>query len=338
MSRQQPYYQQPFTIPPQLLPLTPEDDTMSDHISTIRVAIIGGGIAGAALLRGLLRYPHIAVDMYESRPSFKEDGPGLEFGSSAQEFLGAIDPELHSCLDRAGAVYCTNDYRIATGPLAGEHVDVDGPHHRITRTVDSQAFLTELLAGVPPRMMHLNTRVTSIIESSPGGSMAIAFSDGTQKRYDVVVGADGSNGKMRAHILGPDDDAQRPRSSGLWVLPIKVPLERARLMMGPEAIDPGNPRRSFLIGNGTAMLHSFLNNGREVEIIAAAASDDSGEGFSWAKLFTPEEFEQIFRNNRMPECQGIVKVRIQARTLLDLHSPLSFFFFYLSLAHMSTRL
>jgi 2-polyprenyl-6-methoxyphenol hydroxylase-like FAD-dependent oxidoreductase len=318
--------QQHSPVPSQTLPLAPEYNDMSDSASTIRVAIVGGGVTGAALLRGLLRYPHIAVDMYESRPNFKEDGPSLDFSPAAQDILGALDPALHTCLDHAGAVYCSTDYRIATGPLAGQRIDVDGPQGRITRTVSRQALLTELLAGVPPRMMHPNTRITSVVEASPDIGLTLTFSDGAQKRYDVVIGADGSHGKTRAHIIGPDDPAQRPRSSGLWTLPVKVPLERAQMMMGPGALDPRSPRRVCFIGDGTNMQYSFLDNGRDVQFIAAAAYNGSGEEFSWAKLFSPQEFEQIFSQNIIQECQGMVKVRIpQPFPLSNFHNSSPFF-------------
>lgn len=37
----------------------------------IRIAISGGGLAGAALLLGLLKYPQLDVHVFESAKSFK---------------------------------------------------------------------------------------------------------------------------------------------------------------------------------------------------------------------------------------------------------------------------
>ncbi|KAI0130540.1 hypothetical protein BJ170DRAFT_594049 [Xylariales sp. AK1849] len=296
------------TISPQLLRLTPEDDTMSDTSTTIRVAIMGGGLAGAALLRGLLLHPHIIVDMYESRPSFREEGPGVDLGPTAQAVLHAIDPMLDYCLDRAGAVYSSTEVRIAIGPNAGQRIDLNGHANRGKRTVGRQDLLTELLAGVPPRRMHTNTRLTSITQGSAGNGLILTFADGTQKKYDVVIGADGVHGKTRAHVIGPDDLALNPRPSGFWGLPIKVPLERAQQAMGTEFLDPRNPRQVAWIGDGTLMQHDLLNNGREVQIITAGRFDTTDEEFAWAKLFTPEEFEDIYSQNLSEACRGIVKL------------------------------
>ncbi|KAI1864019.1 uncharacterized protein JN550_009039 [Neoarthrinium moseri] len=298
----------PSNLPPHLLPLTPEDSIMTSHTSAIRVAIIGGGVAGAVLLRGLLRHPHIALDMYDSQQSFKEEDPGLELGPTTLAALRAVDPFLETCLDGAGAVYTPTDLRLATGPQAGHRLDIDGYSIRGKYSVDRQAFLAEMLAGVPPRMVHPNTRVTSIVEASPGNGLMLAFSDGTQKRYDVVIGADGVHGKTRAHVLGPSDPAHNPRPSGYWRLPINVPLGRARQLMGPEALDPRNPKQLIWIGDGTMMQHNFLNGGNDVQITTAATFDGTDEEFTWAKLFTPEEFANIFSQNSPDTCQGMVKL------------------------------
>lgn len=289
-----------------LLRLTPEDE-MGDSTSTIRVAIIGGGLAGTALLRGLIRYPHIAADMYESRPNFKEDRPAIELSPLAQDVLLAIDQSMDNCLNRAGAVYTNADYRVATGPLAGQRIET-GASSSGKRVVGRQALLAEISAGVPPRMIHLNTRVTAIMEASPGNGLTLVFSDGSQKRYDVVIGADGVHGKTRAHVLGPDDPVQISEHSGIWSLPIKVPVERASQMMGRDTFDPRYPKQVTWIGTGTSLQHTLLGNGREVQVTAAATFDGSREGFSWAKLFTPEEFGQIFSRNRLEPCRGMIKV------------------------------
>lgn len=43
----------------------------------IRIAISGGGLAGAALLHALLPFPHLDVHIFESAPAFKEAGQAV---------------------------------------------------------------------------------------------------------------------------------------------------------------------------------------------------------------------------------------------------------------------
>ncbi|KAI1452316.1 FAD/NAD(P)-binding domain-containing protein [Annulohypoxylon moriforme] len=284
---------------------------MSGSPSTIRVAIIGGSLAGAAILRGLLRYPHIAADMYESRPTFRDEGPGLSFTTKMQAMLAAIDPELERCLDRAGAVPTTPEIRIAAGPHAGREIKVNGHGPRCKKNVSRQAFLTEMLKGVPPRMMHPGTRITSVTESPSGQGLLLTFADGAQMMYDIVIGADGIHGFTRRLIFGSDLSLVKPRPTGFWSLPVKVPLLRAQQAMGAQYLDPMNPRQGGWIGDGFSMIYNILDNGSEVEIVMCGKTDEVGEedGQSeaqWAKLFTPDEFQELFASNQMPVCQGMV--------------------------------
>ncbi|KAI2470689.1 FAD/NAD(P)-binding domain-containing protein [Annulohypoxylon bovei var. microspora] len=284
---------------------------MASSPSTIRVAIIGGGLAGATVLRGLLRYPHISVDMYESRPTFRDEGPGLAFTTKTQAMLAAIDPELELCLDRAGAVLTSPETRVAAGPHAGREIKMNGLGPRCKKSVGRQAFLTEMLNGVPPHMMHPSTRIASVSESSTGQGLLLVFADGTQMVYDIVIGADGTHGFTRRLVLGADESLVKPHSTGFWSLPIKVPLLRAQQAMGAQYFDPTNPRQVGWIGDGTSMIYNLLDNGSEVQIVVCGKTDEIGEedgngGPSWAKLFTPDEFQEMFASNQMPVCQGMV--------------------------------
>jgi salicylate hydroxylase len=300
------------TVSPPLLRITveeeEEDRIMSSPTSAIRVAILGGGLAGATLLRGLLRYPHIAADLYESRPYLKEEGPSIDLSDTAQDVLRAIDPTAGQCLDRAGAIYNSSELRIASGPHAGQSMTANGHGVQVRRSVGWQALLSELFAGVPARMVHTDTRVSSIMETSTGNGSILTFADGTQKKYDVVIGADGIHGTTRAHVIGPHDPARKPKHVGMWGLPIQVPLARAQQFMGTEFLDPRNSRRVLWVGDGTLLYHNLLNGGRDVQIMAAARLDNTNEDFAWAKIFTPEEFAEMFSHNTSPVCQGMVKV------------------------------
>ncbi|KAL7621675.1 hypothetical protein AAE478_009002 [Parahypoxylon ruwenzoriense] len=306
---------------------------MSTSPSTIRVAIIGGGLAGAALLRGLLRYQHVAVDMYESRPAFREEGPGLSFTRNTQAILRAIDPDLELCLERAGAVVSACETYVAAGPHTGRGIVIDGLEgSRAKVTVGRQAFLSQMLAGVPPRMMHTGARITSVTELPHGQGLLLVFADGSQRKYDVVVGADGTHGFTRGLVLGHIDEALvRPQATGFWGLPIKVPLHKAQQAMGAEYLDPRRPCQVCWIGDGTVMVHDVLEGGREVQIVVWGKSDVDGEEGereepSWAKLFTPNEFRDMFARNRMPVCQGMVDLiqsvyTVQVAAICQLSHP-----------------
>ncbi|KAI0441648.1 hypothetical protein F4803DRAFT_409301 [Xylaria telfairii] len=280
---------------------------MSGSPSTIRVAIIGGGIASAALLRGLLRHSHIAADIYESQPSFKAEGHTITLTAAAEEILLKLDPSLDDCLSRAEAVYTATDTRIAAGPYAGQLVDSPSVQDYKERMVDPQKFLDELLRGTPPRMIHANSRISSITEVSPGGGVMLNFVGGAQKKYDLVVGADGVHGITREFVLGPDDPALKPQHTGVWRLPIKVPYRKAVEAMGPEFLDPHRPCQTSWIGDGTYLQHDYMGAEKDVHITAYAVQNEYSPD-AWASLLTPEEFGAVFASIPLPVCRGMINL------------------------------
>ncbi len=70
----------------------------------IRVAIIGGGLAGATLANALINVPHLDLNLYESAPEFSERGAAVALGPYAQKALRQVLPSVKETLKRAGAV------------------------------------------------------------------------------------------------------------------------------------------------------------------------------------------------------------------------------------------
>lgn len=70
----------------------------------IRIAIIGGGIAGATLANAFIRIPHLDVHLYESAPEFSERGAAVALAVNAQTALKETIPHSESLLKRAGAM------------------------------------------------------------------------------------------------------------------------------------------------------------------------------------------------------------------------------------------
>ena len=66
----------------------------------LRVAIVGGGIGGLSLAIGLLKYPHVDVQVYEAAHSFREIGAGVGIGPNAQQALEIIGPDAKAAFDK----------------------------------------------------------------------------------------------------------------------------------------------------------------------------------------------------------------------------------------------
>ena len=65
----------------------------SANVKPINVAVIGGGMGGLCLAIGLLKHPHINVQIYEGAHKFSEIGAGVVFGPNAQRALKLISSE-----------------------------------------------------------------------------------------------------------------------------------------------------------------------------------------------------------------------------------------------------
>lgn len=72
--------------------------------TALRIAIIGGGLAGITLANTLVRIPHLDVQVYESAPEFSERGAALGLSSNALTALQHILPSAQDLLSKAGAV------------------------------------------------------------------------------------------------------------------------------------------------------------------------------------------------------------------------------------------
>ena len=144
---------------------------------SIRVAISGGGLAGATLLYGLLPHQHLDVHIFESASAFKEAGAAVGMTRNAQEALELISHSATECLQRAGAVPQKGVQALmGQGDEQGKLVCFVGPHgddtSQITTIVHRAAFLRELLAGKPPDRMHASKKL-ECVDHNDDGSLTI---------------------------------------------------------------------------------------------------------------------------------------------------------------------
>lgn len=70
----------------------------------IRIAIIGGGLAGATVTNALFRLQQLDIHVFESTPNFSERGAAVGLSVNAQQALNQILPDYEDMLEKAGAV------------------------------------------------------------------------------------------------------------------------------------------------------------------------------------------------------------------------------------------
>jgi 2-polyprenyl-6-methoxyphenol hydroxylase-like FAD-dependent oxidoreductase len=175
-----------------------------------RVLIVGAGMAGMTLGVALGR-AGIHCEIAELRPDLTEPGTGISLQGPALRALrsvGVVDPcivlgfgysHFKTC-DAAGNVTGTVELPRLLGPDYPATVG-------ILRQAVHEVLADELMRLAVP--VRLGTTLATLTQDD--GGVDVGFSDGTRARYDLVVGADGANSKVRELIFGTQ---HRPRYTG----------------------------------------------------------------------------------------------------------------------------
>ncbi|KAI2629554.1 hypothetical protein GGR54DRAFT_267508 [Hypoxylon sp. NC1633] len=265
----------------------------------IRVAISGGGLAGASLLRALIDFPHLDVHIFESAAAFKEAGLAIGVTRNAQaalDLMGSWAPEL---LKRAGAVPMRGvRFMIAQGEGQGEVIDeIDDvtAGKRLTSIVHRAAYLQELLADVPRERMHSSKKLERINrETESSGSLTLYFTDGTTHECDILIGADGIHSTVRKFILG-DDPTASPRNTGMWLVMTLQPYAEAQASIGKGLVDSEDAREYSWIGNNNYVMHNLLSDGQLVQFVIASSDEEAKSSDRWHRTVRTDEIKNLYQ-------------------------------------------
>ena len=187
------------------------------------VLIVGAGMAGMTLGVALKR-AGIACEIAEIRPRLTEPGTGISLQGPALRALQSVGL-VDRCIER-GFGYSYFKACDAQGNVTGT-VDLPrllGPDYPATIGVLRQA-VHEVMAEELARLevpVRLGTTVDSFTQD--GSSVDVTFSDGSRKRFDLLVGADGQGSKIREILFGPQ---HQPRYTGQmnWRATVSRPPE-----------------------------------------------------------------------------------------------------------------
>ncbi|KAK4208654.1 hypothetical protein QBC37DRAFT_296207 [Rhypophila decipiens] len=280
-----------------------------DSDSPIRIAIIGGGLAGAALANALVRLPKLEVHVYESAAEFSERGAAVGLSINAQKALErvfsasgtsatAATTAAKDILVRAGAVPMNSSrVLLGSGPQAGTMVaDMGGSDPGVT--VHRASLLRELLAPLPRGVLHAKRKLTVFHLSSPvGQQLQLTFQDSVTEAFDAVVGADGIFSTVRDFLLKDWDNLKNPGSqtpkkyaagpAGFWDCRVLVPYDKAKAIIGPELFE--EDRQYAWMGDGAFIMHDILENRTMVQCIISAVETDEDLEENWHAIFEKTE-------------------------------------------------
>lgn len=203
------------------------------------VGIVGGSIGGLFAASLLTRAGHRVHVFERSEHGLARRGAGL-----------VAQQELHDLLRAAG-----EPDEIAVGVVASERITLNRRGDVVFRDPTPQTqvswdrLYSVLRALLPLSAYHLASPATRVTNTN--GGAVIAFADGREQSFDLVIGADGASSVTRQAVV-PDHTANRYAGYVTWrgLIPeTSLQGETARRLVGRFAFftDPGDHALGYLV-------------------------------------------------------------------------------------------
>ena len=190
----------------------------------MKIAISGAGVAGPTLAYWLMRHGH-APTLIEAAPTPRAGGYMIDFwgvGYDVAERMGILPATRAAGYDLREVRYVDGRGRTAGSISANTMARELGD--RFT-SLPRGALAAVLYRAVEGRAETLFGRTIATIDEHPGG-VAPKLDDGTERDFDLVIGADGLHSNVRALVFGPEE--QFERRIGYYVAAFELDCYRPR--------------------------------------------------------------------------------------------------------------
>ncbi|BBX46711.1 NAD(P)/FAD-dependent oxidoreductase [Mycobacterium cookii] len=164
----------------------------------LRILVVGAGVSGIAVARGLLRDGH-DVTVFDRRPDTAAGGGAVTIWSNGATVLDQLG------VDMTGAGQQLSAVRVMTStgrPLST--MDLNAMVNRLgasVRMVPRRILLERLLDGFPADRIRANSRAVGV--SDTGDGVRVEFDDGSSVDGDLLIGADGLHSVVRGVVGAP---------------------------------------------------------------------------------------------------------------------------------------
>jgi FAD-dependent urate hydroxylase len=164
----------------------------------LRVLVVGAGVGGISIARGLLRDGH-DVTVFERRPDVRAGGGAVTIWSNGATVLGQLGVDM----DGAGQLLSTlrvvtsSGRALATVDLTAVVAQLGAP----VRMVPRRVLLERMLEGFPSDRIRCNSRAVGVRTTNNG--VRVEFEDGRSAEGDLLIGADGLHSIVREVVGAP---------------------------------------------------------------------------------------------------------------------------------------
>jgi FAD-dependent urate hydroxylase len=195
---------------------------------SLRILVVGAGVGGISIARGLLRDGH-DVTVFDRRPDVTAGGGAVTIWSNGATVLEQLG------VDMAGAGQLLSTLRVMTStgrPIAT--LDLAAIVNRLgapVRMVPRRVLLERLLEGFPAERIWCNARAVGVASTQNG--VRLDFDDGSWTEGDLLIGADGLHSMVRESVGAQSAQPTGWCSwQGLVTLPDVVEKHVAQMIVG----------------------------------------------------------------------------------------------------------
>jgi 2-polyprenyl-6-methoxyphenol hydroxylase-like FAD-dependent oxidoreductase len=203
------------------------------------ILISGASIAGPALAYWLHRFGFQAT-VVERSPGLRPGGQAIDIRGVAKQVvrrMGLDEQVRAACTDTDGMSMVTRkNRRVAT--LRADQFDGDG---LIAEIEILRGDLSEVFHAASKHTTEylFSDRIESLREDADG--VDVRFASGLERRFDLVVGADGLHSGVRSLVFGPESDFLHHLGHyvAFFTVPNRLGLNRWALGYGEPGVSVG---------------------------------------------------------------------------------------------------
>ena len=192
-----------------------EEETLPNN--RLRVAIVGGGIAGLSAANALVRRG-LDVTAFEQVDTLREIGTGFSIFPNGRRQLERMG--LKDALAQVGAVGEGSEYYRMDGTLVGPIPTTDSSGWNGVYGMHRADLSQTLAEALPPMVIRTAHRCIGFEQNAR--SAQLTFANGTAVEADVVVGADGIQSILQKYVV----QSSAPEYSGSRAYRGLVPREK----------------------------------------------------------------------------------------------------------------